>query len=323
MSYLKALTLDGVSHLIGEPEKIEGELKDLNQQMEDLAFSNFRIFLHSSETTSNVRSDMSRIKNHCEGIEGSAPNFTSLCQEFCKNTQAMSKTRRLNSKTLKQHPAILELLEIPQVMDTCIKNQHYDEALEIEKFVNRLEKQLADVRIIKDIANEVRSAISQMVNQLHQNLSQDIDLPTCIRAIGYLKRLSTYNSLELKVVFLQCRGSYKEHLISSIFSTNTFNHLTKMIDIYRVQLMEITTQYNAIFVDSEELSDHVQSNDSVLNSWLAFQVQTFLGFLKTKIGEVHDPSNMDILKNQCNYFGKSLARIGADFRAMLPLIFEV
>ena len=47
---------------------------------------------------------------------------------------------QLNNQILQKHSQLLEILEVPQLIDTCVKNGHFDEALELANYIRRLEK---------------------------------------------------------------------------------------------------------------------------------------------------------------------------------------
>jgi hypothetical protein len=47
--------------------------------------------------------------------------------------------------------AAVQLLEIPQLMDTCVRNGNYEEALQLEAYVQKLTKLYPNIRVLQQI----------------------------------------------------------------------------------------------------------------------------------------------------------------------------
>jgi hypothetical protein len=46
---------------------------------------------------------------------------------------------------------LLEILELPQLAETCVRNGHYEEALELKQYVSRLSKKLGTIPIVAEV----------------------------------------------------------------------------------------------------------------------------------------------------------------------------
>ena len=84
-------------------------------------------------------------------LEGNLGDLSKQCGSFKEHVTHFINAHKRNRKTLNYHMQLLDLLEVPQLVDACARNGFHDEALELANFINALERRHL-------LASEVKSS---------------------------------------------------------------------------------------------------------------------------------------------------------------------
>jgi len=202
-----------------------------------------------------------------------------------------------------------------------------------------------DILILNSLIDQMVKTQKYILNELLVALEKSIQLPQCLKIIGYLTRMRVFNNdqLLLRKEFLSRRLKFLESLlpkpIDSASSTDAFDHLSRFMDLHRMHIFAIVTQYKAIFVDTFEdehgseptpQTPHRRPSESggrsltedLLVIWVHRRVIHMIGTIEKLLPFVASGSFLNSLAQTCDYCGQSLGHVSMDFRGLLPPIFE-
>lgn len=135
--------------LAKEPARLKEEKSAVLEQTQELAVSNYKTFIQTAECSSELFSEFNCVEKKLDGLLESIPQFERQCERFVEKTGGINNLRRLNSLTLTRNAQLLEILELPQLMESFIKDGLYEDALELASYVKRLHNKHPDIPIFK------------------------------------------------------------------------------------------------------------------------------------------------------------------------------
>ncbi|XP_024398186.1 conserved oligomeric Golgi complex subunit 8 [Physcomitrium patens] len=320
-AYISELLSFNLERLHKEPELLRVDGDRIRRQMQEVAVGHYRAFITAADAVQNITHEITSVDGHLKTLIAEIPNLIIGCNDFMDDAQKILEKRQLNRTLLANHSSLLDLLEIPQLMDTCVRNGNYDEALDLEAFVTKLATMHSRLPVIQSLDADVRQTTQTLLAQILQRLRSNIPLPECLRVIGYLRRLAVFNEHEIRLQFLRCREAWLVGIIDDLDQSNPYEYLKRMADCHRVHLFDVVMQYRAIF--SDDTSGHEENTDGgLLYSWAMHRISSHLNVLRDVLPQINEGPNLAIILDQCMYCGMSLGRVGLDFRGLLPPLFE-
>lgn len=342
--YINHLMASSVEELKKEPKLIEDHSKYIDQQLVTVTFNNYKYFLEANKCSQSINKSFANTNDKIDSVLNILGSVEDACKDFTKCLDQFVDDKNRIELILNHHSKIVEILEIPQLLDTFIRNGYYDEAMELKNHAKKILSTHTDSNLLQRILKEVEETSALMITQLIQLLRGNIKLPLCIRIINYLRKMDLFKQHELPIIFLQQRDIYLKLLLSEIKVKDYVpdEYLRKYIDILREHFIEIITQYIEIFINNnniffnknniidskdinkilDESSDNNFSYSLILSSYITTNINDIVEVFKLKLPLIKDIAKLSSLSVQVMYFGMSLGKNGIDFRHIMEKLFE-
>ena len=297
--YINDLTAYGYKRLLSEPKYLRKEKEKVQKQIENVTVDNISTFLQTSETVDKSQKLVNKMQSQIDDILSNIPILLHNSDEYSNvinKTRELRRKRKENRQISQHHIKILEILEMPQLMWKCARAKLYEEALDLKLFAENLylrnknasksskntsnnnnendnnNNNSNDISILKSILDEMQTTNSYIYEELLSSLEKSIQLPQCLRVIGYLRRMNVFdNELLLRKEFLQRRLKYLKHLLPNKVTLLLLTN-DKNINISNIDKQGRGGRGGKGIIKKNDKKDDIRENDfSGLSSTQAYE----------------------------------------------------
>ncbi|CAZ83887.1 unnamed protein product [Tuber melanosporum] len=206
-----------------EPASLSSSLHSLNLSLQSLSSRSHKSIIAASNHLSAVPQSIQSLHSSLTTLENSLPAIDSEITSFTTNfsrdgTYLTNRSRtHLLSKNLDR---LLDILQLPALLQSLISTSSYPTALDLLAHVRRLHSLYHDSPTIDSVYAECETLQKSMTANLISTLRGPLKLPTAMKTIGFLRRCGTKEAVMdergLRGLFLVCRLAFLSGLLSAL-----------------------------------------------------------------------------------------------------------
>ncbi|KAJ7109873.1 Dor1-like family-domain-containing protein [Mycena epipterygia] len=357
-SYLTHLTTLSLPTLLSEPAVLQTQSHHLTSSLTSLTHTSYPTFLSLHQTTSSLSTSLASLESSLDNLlTTSLPALEDSAAGWRERTENVLMDRRKARVVLEQHDKIRDLLEIPMLIDTCVRNGYFAEALSLASHARSLSIGTSTPPLIlTSVLSEVQNSITQMLLSLLATLHEpNRKLPALWKAVNFLRKMDMFGSSseqgeqseeQIALAFLGGReGCLKASLegnsrdilrlvggsgLAERDKEDMAKFLKKYIDVWRESVYDIITQFSTIFLERPPSttpktpttpSAPISSLHPLLTTYTTHALTTHLLPLLSQTLPLLPISTLPSLLTQLTYCATAFARVGMDFRGILGGLF--
>ncbi|OCF34532.1 hypothetical protein I316_03573 [Kwoniella heveanensis BCC8398] len=319
-SYLDQLTSLSLHELLRQPALISAEASTVESDLTNLCFREYPTFISVHKCSSAVKSAFDDFSGSLGKLIGAIPSLEDECRSFTSTTGGIQRVRGKAALVLEHQDKLYDLLEIPQLMETCVRNGYYQEAMELLNHCHSLAGRYPSVALVQDVAKEVEAILQLMMAQLLALLREPVKLPALVKTVSFLRRLNAMEESELGLVFISSRyHNFRTQLLSiERDKAEPVRYLRRYIDLFREHVYDLIAQFTAIFLESfpsDIAAVHITSFANQAITDLVKLIEAYIPRIS------NDSASMSSILVQLGYCAMSFSRVGLDFAPLISAPF--
>lgn len=274
--FIKSMASMSLRDIQREPSRLKAESEELMQELDALSFQHYSAFLKSASLVGTVSEQMSRMDvDVTHFVDDAIPKLSSACEAFVRLSENTVQQQRKRDRALAlQANHLQSLLEIPLLMDSCMRTSLYDELSSLADFVMLRPSD----GILGQIQDEVRKCCRTFVDQFWEMLEGRVSLHQSLKIMHYIRRMSahvsggitstlgsggllsssmaasegahssSFSEREMQHRFLACRDRWAAAHCRRTTQQGDQEHLSQFIfDAYRETTNEVVAQFRYLF----------------------------------------------------------------------------
>ncbi|KAK9432127.1 oligomeric Golgi complex subunit 8 [Lipomyces doorenjongii] len=339
--YLQHIRGLPVSSISSETTQLSASLQAVDRSLTNLAINSRPHLLSTSATLKAFTESFNSLTLKVPSLSQIIPELESNVSQFHPVND-----RQASATLLSNVDKVLDILELPSLVLTCVRNGYYAEALDLVGHVRRLAIRYKNVTVIEMIQAEVDDALLEMTTILLRLLRENVQLPTAIKVISYLRRLQPFQAspnptLELQHIYLLSRMIHLKSQLQSLDPLKSIpeKYLKRYIEFFREFVFAAIIGFRSIFpkeddkesskVDSSALSTQlagskdvsdtsvVDAGEQLLSSFIYHTTMDLKKTVNDMLPMIPDKSSYASLYLQVIYSSQSLARVGGEFWSIM------
>lgn len=174
---------NSLTNLQKEPKRLGDIADNLTKQLHDVCLTHYQVFLDNFTSLSTLLKQSEGTNKNIILLKEDLDSFNAVVGKYSEISNILLEELRGNKTTLEQCHAVVDILELPSLMATCIRNKLYSGAMDVVAEVCTLERRHfypMYIDIYSQLLVEAESLPKSLKKEINSSLQsgENEDLPS-------------------------------------------------------------------------------------------------------------------------------------------------